>query len=284
MCAPAARFFLSKVTIVETRNMATFSILCWEARTKPLQSLRLTKPVFVVGIGCLIPHIQAQGPRDILAVDVSPKMLAEVTARFGQAPTLGNTSTVRTWLGPIEELPPHQGRADAMFMNAVFGNLADPQAALWHACTLLNPGGRVVISHPEGMTASSGPRAHVSVLCAKSCMLALCTPGKMHSDGSRHRRCHEAPGTIQTCSLYISLSSIGPHHEALSSHNLIKASSLVFTEHSMAKTYLSAAHISFFRVVLCCYRTCPHWTRFQALPQTCKVKTCSCQWPYPLHI
>lgn len=77
-------------------------------------------------------------------------MLAELTARFGEGPTLGNTAAVRTWLGPIEELPPHQGRADAIFMNAVFGNLDNPASVLWRSCTLLNPGGRLVISHPEG--------------------------------------------------------------------------------------------------------------------------------------
>eukprot|EP00892_Ulva_mutabilis_P003187 jgi/Ulvmu1/1286/UM011_0010.1 len=102
------------------------------------------------GTGNLIPYIQEQGPKDILAVDVSPNMLAEVTSRFGHNPVLGNTAAVRTWLGPIEELPPHQGRADTIFMNAVFGNLSDPPAALWKACNLLNPGGRIVISHPEG--------------------------------------------------------------------------------------------------------------------------------------
>lgn len=93
-------------------------------------------------------------------------MLAEVTNKFGTSPTLGNTAAVRTWLGPIEELPPHQGRADAVFMNAVFGNLTDPAAVLWRSCTLLNPGGRIVISHPEGVKPLFGAGAHsIAVYC-----------------------------------------------------------------------------------------------------------------------
>lgn len=84
-------------------------------------------------------------------------MLAEVSSKHGEASTLGNDKAVRTWLGPFEELPAHQGRAQAIFMNAVFGNLADPRGALWHACTLLNPGGRIVISHPEGVLCSALP-------------------------------------------------------------------------------------------------------------------------------
>jgi hypothetical protein len=35
-------------------------------------------------------------------------------------------------------------------MNSVFGNLSDQHAALLHSTMLLNPGGKVVISHPLG--------------------------------------------------------------------------------------------------------------------------------------
>ncbi len=44
-----------------------------------------------------------------------------------------------------------QGTADAIFFNAVFGNLYDQHAALVHCvCNLLRPGGYIIISHPEG--------------------------------------------------------------------------------------------------------------------------------------
>lgn len=95
-------------------------------------------------------HLQAAGAQDILSVDLSPKMLAELERRFGPAPTLGNSPAVRTWHGDICELPNHMGRARAVFMNGVFGNIYDPHAALLKACMLLLEGGHVVVSHPLG--------------------------------------------------------------------------------------------------------------------------------------
>jgi SAM-dependent methyltransferase len=102
------------------------------------------------GTGCLICHIQSAGAQDILAVDVAPKMLAILTSRYGKPPLLGNTQSVRTWLGDICELPNYLGRADVVFMNAVFGNLLDPKAALLKCCSLLKDRGCIVISHPLG--------------------------------------------------------------------------------------------------------------------------------------
>ncbi len=57
---------------------------------------------------------------------------------------------VRTWHGDIADVPPAQGPADAVFLNAVFGNVFDQRAALLAAALLLRPGGSVVISHPLG--------------------------------------------------------------------------------------------------------------------------------------
>lgn len=108
------------------------------------------------GTGHLIPHIQSQGVKDILAIDVAPKMLAELEKSYPQPSSLGNEASVRTWLGAFEELPLHQGRADVIFMNAVFGNLLDQHAALLHSSLLLNPGGKVVISHPLGAFSLDG--------------------------------------------------------------------------------------------------------------------------------
>jgi trans-aconitate methyltransferase len=78
-------------------------------------------------------------------------MLEELAERFQPPPVLGNVPAVRTWLGPFAELPPHQGRADVIFFNSVFGNLPDPYEALLKSTLLLNPGGKVVISHPLGV-------------------------------------------------------------------------------------------------------------------------------------
>jgi SAM-dependent methyltransferase len=89
----------------------------------------------------------------VLAVDTSAGMIQALKDRFDEAPTLGNEAAVRTWNGDICQLPLHQGRADVIFMNAVFGNLQDTRLALQHCCDLLVPGGHIVISHPLGMCA-----------------------------------------------------------------------------------------------------------------------------------
>ena len=57
---------------------------------------------------------------------------------------------VRTWQGDIVDLPAFQGPSDAVFFNAVFGNVADQKAALTAAVLRLKSGGHVVISHPLG--------------------------------------------------------------------------------------------------------------------------------------
>ncbi|KAL6769932.1 RFK2 [Auxenochlorella protothecoides x Auxenochlorella symbiontica] len=102
------------------------------------------------GTGALIPHLQALGIQDILAVDTCPAMLAQVEARFGQGDSLGNVPCVRTWPGDVAELPLYQGPFSAVFFNAVFGNLYDQHAALLRATQLIQPGGYISISHPLG--------------------------------------------------------------------------------------------------------------------------------------
>lgn len=52
---------------------------------------------------------QARGVRDILAIDLSPAMLAELRLRYCRGSTVsGNTPAVRTWLGEVTQLPPYQ--------------------------------------------------------------------------------------------------------------------------------------------------------------------------------
>ena len=90
---------------------------------------------------------------DVLAVDVSPAMLAaglKKHAPTSPPPILGNTPAVRPWTGDIESVPAYQGPVDAIFFNAVFGNVHDQRGALDAAAGLCRPGGRVVLSHPLG--------------------------------------------------------------------------------------------------------------------------------------
>jgi riboflavin kinase len=102
------------------------------------------------GTGALIPHLQRRGVADVLAVDAAPAMVAALAARFGPGELLGNAPCVRPWLGDVLDVPAFQGPFDAAFFVAVYGNLADPRAALLHAALLLRPGGRLVAAHPLG--------------------------------------------------------------------------------------------------------------------------------------
>eukprot|EP00879_Flechtneria_rotunda_P030412 GHRR01033042.1.p1 GENE.GHRR01033042.1~~GHRR01033042.1.p1 ORF type:complete len:353 (+),score=100.97 GHRR01033042.1:621-1679(+) len=102
------------------------------------------------GTGCLLPHLQARGVRDILAVDLSGPMLQALQARFPQPSRCGNEPGVRTWIGDFLDLPHYMGPVDCICMNAVFGNFYSLEAALIKASTLLQPEDHVVISHPMG--------------------------------------------------------------------------------------------------------------------------------------
>lgn len=121
----------------------------------PLPSRR---SAHAAGTGFLVPHLQAAGCQDILGVDLSRSMLEILEKTYGTDSTLGNEGGVRTWTGDILDLPTHQGRATAIFLNAVFGNLESPRDALIKCATsLLLPNGYIVISHPQGATRQRRP-------------------------------------------------------------------------------------------------------------------------------
>ena len=83
------------------------------------------------------PHLaQARGVRDILAVDVSPGMLAALQARVGPPPSgLGNEPGVRTWQGDVAALPAYQVRCRAAPMWSAGLLLQDAAAAAAAAAT-----------------------------------------------------------------------------------------------------------------------------------------------------
>lgn len=99
--------------------------------------LFLTGPA---GTGALIPHLQKVGVKDILAVDLSEQMLAALKGRYGSGGTLGNEASVRGWRGDVNDLPYFYGPFDAIFYNAVFGNMFDQKATLIKSVTLMKPG------------------------------------------------------------------------------------------------------------------------------------------------
>lgn len=105
------------------------------------------------GDGALIPHLQARGVLDIIAIDVCPAMIQALHKRIpSPASTLGNHPCVRTWVGDIIDLPNYYAPFDAVFFNAVFCNVHDQRQALLRAALLTKPGGWIVISHPLGRT------------------------------------------------------------------------------------------------------------------------------------
>lgn len=93
------------------------------------------------GVGVLVPHIQFYGVTRIVGCDISPVMLAEAQQRFPE---------VRFWCGDVIDLPRELGCFDAVFFNAMFGNVCDQGKMLEMITTRLTTQGRVIISHPMG--------------------------------------------------------------------------------------------------------------------------------------
>lgn len=93
------------------------------------------------GVGVLIPLIAAYRPARILACDLAENMLERVQEKFP------GVSVHRADIAALD-LPP--GSVDVVFLNAVYGNIADKAAACRNVARMLRPGGRMVVSHPEG--------------------------------------------------------------------------------------------------------------------------------------
>jgi SAM-dependent methyltransferase len=93
------------------------------------------------GVGVLIPLIKSHHPSVILACDLAEKMLQRVQEKYPE---------VRTYHADIAVLPLESASVDAIFMNAMYGNIADKPRACQNAARMLRLGGRLIISHPEG--------------------------------------------------------------------------------------------------------------------------------------
>lgn len=93
------------------------------------------------GVGVLIPLIQSYQPDAVLACDVAEKMLERVQNKY---------PAVRTFHADIALLDLASTSLDAIFMNGMYGNIADKPAACRNAARMLRSGGRLVVSHPEG--------------------------------------------------------------------------------------------------------------------------------------
>ena len=93
------------------------------------------------GVGVLIPLILSYQPAAVLACDVAEKMLRRVQDKY---------PAVRTYHADIASLDLASTSLDAIFMNGMYGNIADKPAACQNAARMLRSGGRLVVSHPEG--------------------------------------------------------------------------------------------------------------------------------------
>jgi ubiquinone/menaquinone biosynthesis C-methylase UbiE len=93
------------------------------------------------GVGVLIPLIEAYRPSLILACDLAERMLERVKQKY---------PFVHTYQADIALLSLPSESVDVIFMNAMFGNIADKLRACGNVARMLRSGGRVVVSHPEG--------------------------------------------------------------------------------------------------------------------------------------
>lgn len=93
------------------------------------------------GTGALIPLIRRRRPARIVACDLSRGMLEQMARRHPD---------VEVHQVDVGMLALPAAAIDVVLMNAMFGNIADKEAALANVARMLRPGGRVVVSHPEG--------------------------------------------------------------------------------------------------------------------------------------
>jgi ubiquinone/menaquinone biosynthesis C-methylase UbiE len=93
------------------------------------------------GAGVLIPLIENYHPSAILACDLAEKMLERVSQ---------NHPAVQTYRADVALLSLPSESVDVIFMNAMYGNIADKPRACGNAARMLRHRGRLVVSHPEG--------------------------------------------------------------------------------------------------------------------------------------
>jgi ubiquinone/menaquinone biosynthesis C-methylase UbiE len=90
------------------------------------------------GVGVLVPLIKFYHPSAVFACDLAEKMLQRVREKY---PPVRADITV---------LPLESASVDAIFMNAMYGNIADKARACQNTARMFRTGGWLIVSHPEG--------------------------------------------------------------------------------------------------------------------------------------
>jgi SAM-dependent methyltransferase len=93
------------------------------------------------GVGVLVPFIRDYRPGRIIACDLAERMLERLTSKYPE---------VAAYRADIAQLELPVESVDVIFMNAMYGNIADKPAAHGNVVRMLRPGGRLLVSHPEG--------------------------------------------------------------------------------------------------------------------------------------
>jgi ubiquinone/menaquinone biosynthesis C-methylase UbiE len=102
------------------------------------------------GVGVLIPLIDPFRPASVFACDLAENMLLRLHRHYPHVHCLQSDAAA---------LPLRSASADVIFMNAMYGNIGDKPGACRNAARILRPGGRFIISHPEGAAFVSRLRA-----------------------------------------------------------------------------------------------------------------------------
>lgn len=113
----------------------------------------------VVDCGCgpgqLIPALLSTGARRVYAVDGNQSMIKQAARAAPGSVEDGRLRLVRMWFSPqmfasiLEQEPSHTGLDLVLFKRSLYCPPVEAVALLRAAVSSLNPGGRVVVIHPD---------------------------------------------------------------------------------------------------------------------------------------
>ena len=104
------------------------------------------------GTGILVPLIQKYEPGRIYACDLSEAMLKQLKKHY---------SHVETILSDIRDLTLPDLSIHVVFINACYPNIVDKAGAFANISRMMQPAGRMVISHPLGKSFIEALRENV---------------------------------------------------------------------------------------------------------------------------